>query len=312
MSDSTSTSKKQAAKYGIFQGKRYLEMLTTTKESKLTHSQLLVLSLRVYRAKKDQNIPSITWLAKRLGITRKTAGLAVRRLSDLSLWCDNPQEVKPAWFPPPFDDGNPKYYRYYLLSKDSKLSELENRILMMVWSLADGDYVYIRRVMLANLVGTSEKWQRAALNKLAQKGLLKLGASGKTIWLRTPPDLSYWKDKKPKKEKSQWAPSEDWISILVDMHYAADPGGYLVRAISKAVTGMKADYTIKEIHDFWFEVGRIGATYDDLFNYACAYQIHVKDAKAEHAKKGYAKSSIHMLLAMAKRQLAPSVRLFAE
>ena len=87
MMDGRTTGKHQiaTAKYAVFEGKKYLRMLVTTGECPLTHSERLVLSYRVYKARDSKKL-TCSKIARVLGLDRHTVAKAVKRLKENGLY----------------------------------------------------------------------------------------------------------------------------------------------------------------------------------------------------------------------------------
>ena len=136
MYNSKSESKPQGKaqeKYGHFEIKSYLQILTITKHCRLTHAQHRVLSYRVFKG--NEMLPSQTKIAGLIGLNRETVGLAIQSLREMNLWTDRPYLIEPTWFAKPHADGECKYYRWYYLDDASDLTAAENDLLWILWSL---------------------------------------------------------------------------------------------------------------------------------------------------------------------------------
>ncbi len=199
MSNATTTGVKGAisAKYAAFEGKKYLRMLVTKSECPLTHSTRLVLSYRVYKARDAKPLTNVR-IARVLGLDRHTVSRAVKRLEEKSVYVDNPLLVKPEWFPVPHRDGSPRCYRHYLVA--SGLTELENTIYWMLWSLTKNRTINQSKSGLAALTNYSRFRVIAGLKKLVSNGLIKV--ERRKITVPDPPTLDYWVDRIQKVAKA--------------------------------------------------------------------------------------------------------------
>jgi DNA-binding MarR family transcriptional regulator len=298
-----------AAKYAAFEGKRYLRMLVTTAKCPLTHSERLVLSYRVYKAR-DVRPLSNTKIARVLGLDRHTVSNAVKSLDSQGVYVDDPVPAKPEWFAKPHRDGTPRCYRHYLVERG--LTKLENTLYWMMWSLTKDRTVVQSKSGLAALTNYSRYRVIGAINKLVTKGLIKV--NGKKIMLLDPPTLDYWQDRKQKVAKlvveAATAPvlSEDWVEVLVEFCYetaSRSDKGFLVQMIEKQVSLMKnAHMTLADIQEYWQMVLRLIPDVDKAWNFACfKFEDLLKDALQIHCEKGGAKTCIALLSHLTKQQL---------
>ena len=311
MMDGRTTGKHQiaTAKYAAFEGKKYLRMLVTMRKCPLSHSERLVLSYRVYKTR-DAKPLSSSKIARVLGLDRHTVSRAVKRLVENGLYVDNPVLVKPEWFPQPHRDGTPRCYRHYLV--DNGLTELENTLYWMIWSLTRNGTITQSKSGLAALTNYSRFRVIAGLKKLVSKGLI--GVDRKKIILLDPFTLDYWEDRKQKVAKLvvEAAPvpvlTEDWVEVLVDCHYQTSrtDRDCLVQMIEKQVSPMKkANICIADIHDYWQLALNLIPDADKAWNFACfKVEYLMTEAMRIHAEKGQAKTCIGILKHLTKQQLS--------
>lgn len=298
------------AKYSAFDGKKYLRMLVAKKECPLTHSERIVLSYRVYRARDVMPI-SNTKIARVLGLDRHTVARAVKSLDSQGVYVDAPISVKPEWFAKPHRDGTPRCYRHYLA--EHGLTELENTLYWMLWSLTKTHTIVQSKCGLAALTNYSRFRVIQGLNKLAAKRLIEV--NGKKITLLDPPTLDYWQDRKQKVAQSiseaatEPVLSEDWVEVLVEFCYETakrSDKDYLVQMIEKQVRlTKKANISITEIQEYWRMVLQLISDVDKAWNFACfKFQDLLKEALTVHAEKGHAKTCIALLIHLTKQQLS--------
>jgi DNA-binding transcriptional regulator YhcF (GntR family) len=297
-------------KYKIFDGNRYLQLLTSTKECKLSHEQLKILSERVYRHGQGKPAKlSVRYYAEQLRMNRRTVRRAIKDMGEC--WCDDPVAVQPTWFAERHPDGAPRTYRYYLLRPDADLSELDNRVLMMLWSLASEPAIPITRGRLARMLRASRVWVSRSLRHLETLKLVRVAESGQTIFIFPPQSFDRWQDekfkrkpKKPKDAKADLVLTEDSLGCLVDMYYNGEDAQYINDAIKKAIGAMKPHWSMREIAGYWQTVLSIGATPDDVLGYIWNHESHLRRALATHERDGYGPTcSINLLADVAKRHL---------
>jgi biotin operon repressor len=291
------------AKYSAFQGKKYLRMLVTTRHCPLSHSERLVLSYRVYKSRDGKPLP-YSKIARGIGLTRHTVSRAVKRLEEMGVYVDNPVAVKPDWFARPHRDDTPRCYRHYFV--ESGLSEVQNTVYWMIWSLTTDRTITQTRSGLAALTNHSRFRVSAAIKTLADKGLIQAERKRSRITLPDPPTLAYWQDRNQKVAKSVVETatdpvlSEDWVAVLVDFHYEAASRvdrKCLVDMIEKRVTMMKiAAISVADISEYWrVSLGMISDA-EKAWNFTTfKAEDLLKESLRVHATKGQAKTCIGLL-----------------
>jgi DNA-binding MarR family transcriptional regulator len=306
------------AKYSAFEGKRYLRMLVTTGKCPLTWSERRVLSYKVYKARDGKPL-QYSKIARVLGMDRHTVSRAVKRLEEKGVYADNPVSVEPEWFARPYRDGTPRCYRHYFV--DRGLTELENTLYWMLWSLTSTGAVTQTKSGLAALTHYSRYRVSVAIKKLADKELIRV--ERRRITLLDPPTLDYWQDRQQKVAKPvvEAAPgpvlSEDWVAVLVDFYYEAaasrNDRENLVIMIQKQVTMMKiAAIGIADICEYWQATLRLIPDAEKAWNFACIkFADLLKEALRVHAAKGRAKTCIGLLTHLTTQLLSqPSALLW--
>ena len=281
-----------------------------THKCQLTHSERIVLSYRVYRAR-DLKSLSNAKIARVLGLDRHTVSKSVTSLDIQRVYVDDPVSVKPEWFAKPHRDGAPRCYRHYLVERG--LTELENTLYWVIWSLTKDRAITQSKSGLAALTNYSRFRVIGAIKKLVTKGLIKV--NGKKITLLDPPTLDYWQDRgqrvaKPVVEATpEPVLSEDWVEVLVDFWYetaSRTNKDYLVAMIEKQVSVMKkANISITDIQEYWQIALRLITDVEKAWNFACyKFEDLLKDALRVHAEKGHAKTCIGLLTHLTKQQLS--------
>jgi DNA-binding transcriptional regulator YhcF (GntR family) len=288
-------------------------MLTTTAQCALSHEQVKLLSERSYRYWHPKPpLLSVRGYAEELGMNRRTVRKAIRDLGDL--WCDEPIKLRPDWFAEPQDDGTPRIYRYYMLRPDSDLTELDNRVLMMLWSLAKSPGVPITRRRLAKAVRASRDRVSQSLRKLQKLKLVAVAVSGQTIFIKLPESFDRWQDEKYKRERKKpkeaqaddFVLTEDWLRDLVDHYYPGEDAEDIAHVINQAIPDVKkVPWAMREIADYWQTVLRIGVKPMEVFMYARCHEVHLHEALATHREKGKVREtcSINLLTCIAKQHL---------
>ena len=160
----------------------------------------------------------------------------------------DPLAVRPEWFADPHD-GNEwwerlRTYRHYLLTGDAKrsrgnrdgrLTEMDNAVLWMLYSLGKGGSEIIgqRVAGLAVLLGCSPHTVRDAIGRLTKAGLIMKRSDGFTLLEPKEAVRSWWRDR-TKKEKvgvteqpgvvtiTEDGDQLGWIESLVAERYGCD------------------------------------------------------------------------------------------
>jgi Mn-dependent DtxR family transcriptional regulator len=229
--------------------KRYLKMLTCRKACGLNHSERIVLSFLLYKARDKSGVGTKT-ITKALGLDRRTVWAATRRLIDLGLAARagqgfqalDPLTIRPEWFAAPHDAKDwwerPRTYRHYLLTdaakrsrgnRDGCLTEMDNAVLWMLYSLGKGgkEVVGQRVAGLATLLGCSPHTLRDAIDRLTTAGLVMKRSYGFTLLAPDEAVRSWWRDR-PKKEQASVVPITEagaplaWIESLVADRFPSD------------------------------------------------------------------------------------------
>jgi hypothetical protein len=291
--------------------KRYRWLLTTLKACPLSHAALLVLSYRVYRFLKarERGKPaprfSIRLYARALRMNRRTVRRAIEELGEV--WCDDPLAVRPEWFPAPFDDGKPHYYRYYLLNPGADMTELENRVFWMTWSLTDQPNARTRKADLARLLRASPRHVGEAVKNLVSKELVAIGQKSREVMVRRDIEHHYWQDLRPKKTKPpDVVLSENWVACQVERLTVEEPEDRVrfVGMIEREIGKMKSIYPMREIQTYWETILQPEADMMQLLLFVAEHSDWVRKAEAVHREKGdHAETSIHMLTYIAKLKL---------
>jgi hypothetical protein len=304
-------------KYAAFDEheKSYLQLLTVTKESKLTFEAQKTLSLRVYDHWQGCPNLSVNHFATALQMDWHGVKHAIEQMDKLELWVDDPTQVQPTWFAAPQDDGHPRYHRYYLLKKGADIKERENRVLMHLWAFGKSLAVDTSRARLAKALHASPDWISRSLRHLQELKLVTVGESGRTVFLHTPESFDRWRDARPAQpdqtaEQPDIVLSENWVLLMVAEKYPRSiEGKYIVAGIEKAMPEMKRYFTLREIRDYWEHVLNIRAKAENVTMYVLHHCIYLKEALDMHARAGRVKSkavTIEALTWVADQKLTPT------
>jgi hypothetical protein len=204
MAKETSRDQMQVRYFNAYLAKySYQKMLTVRAECTLTFSQLQVLSACYY----SEHPPSTAWLQRCTGLSKPTILRNTKLLVGQDL-IDKKHIVTPTlkgqkWVV--MLSGKPAYWKL-LARKD--LKPLENRIFSLLASLEHDGIIAKSKGSISRLVRSGDRHgTRAALQALADKGLVKIGSERLKV---LPPKADYWmlrKDtvKPPKIDKMELA-----------------------------------------------------------------------------------------------------------
>ena len=268
-------------------------------------------TVRIDYKARDGKVLSYSRIARVLGMDRHTVARAVKSLQAKGVYEDNPVPLRPEWFARPHLDGSPRCYRHYYI--ESGLSELENTLYWMIWSLSKNRSVVQSKSGLAVLTNYSRFRVILALRKLVGKRLIVIDRM--RITLPDPPTLDYWQDrvqKQPKpvlQETVEPVLSEDWVAILVDFATQGTPDSkrLLVQMIDRRVGDMKSEagISLEGIEEYWRSVLRVIPNADRAWEFACfKFEYLLKDALAVHREKGQARTCIGLLKHLTSQELA--------
>lgn len=187
-------------------GKRFLQMLFTTKKCELTLNQKLVYSCLHYK-RRDKGKEGLTAkeIAERTGLDRSDCvSAALVRLRDLGL-CElggrlhvakPPDPERHAdWFVPR-KDGSLAFFQYYLPSARCPLTTNENGLLWLMYSLGEGEYwvEFGAKSGLAKMMGVDRRYLFKWIESLHRHNLIQWLDDDNRYLLLQPGVLDWWAD----------------------------------------------------------------------------------------------------------------------
>jgi hypothetical protein len=196
--------------------KRFLRMLAYSKACRLSHPQRIVDAYLAFKLRDRKPVlnPAI---AASTGLDRKTVTAATKALVMHGLAkaegrghvsCDPAPDAVEAGWRIRTRHGSFAAYNFYVLTDGAKrsrfnpsgvLSEMDNALLMLLRSLAEGDEVLNQTVKgLVAMLGCSVHTVNAGIETLAANGLLMRRTGGFTLVQPTEVSSAWWQDRKTK------------------------------------------------------------------------------------------------------------------